>query len=162
MDYRIREIRKEEYGCLEGFLYEAIFVPEGVEPPPRTIVELPELRVYTEGFGTEPCDRGLAAEVQGELAGAVWARIMEDYGHIDDRTPSLAMALYPAYRGKGIGTALLREMLAWLAKDGYGRVSLSVQRTNAAVRLYQAAGFRIWEEKGEELIMVKDLRDLGI
>ncbi len=86
---------------------------------------------------------------------------MEDYGHIDEKTPSLAMSLYPAYRGKGIGTALLREMLALLAKDGYARVSLSVQRANAAVRLYQTAGFCVWEEKEEELIMVKDLKSGG-
>ena len=33
MDYRIREIRKAEYCCLEELLYEAVFVPEGVEPP---------------------------------------------------------------------------------------------------------------------------------
>ena len=30
MDYRIREIRKAEYCCFEEFLYEAVFVPEGV------------------------------------------------------------------------------------------------------------------------------------
>ncbi len=161
MDYRIREIRKAEYCCLEEFLYEAVFVPEGVEPPPKSIITLPELRIYTEGFGQEPHDRGLVAEENGKIVGAVWTRIMEDYGHIDEKTPSLAMSLYPAYRGKGIGTALLREMLALLAKDGYVRVSLSVQRANAAVRLYQTAGFCVWEEKEEELIMVKDLKSGG-
>ena len=161
MDYRIREIRKAEYCCLEELLYEAVFVPEGVEPPPKSIITLPELRIDTEGFGQEPHDRGLVAEENGKIVGAVWTRIMEDYGHIDEKTPSLAMSLYPAYRGKGIGTALLREMLALLAKDGYARVSLSVQRANAAVRLYQTAGFCVWEEKEEELIMVKDLKSGG-
>ncbi len=161
MDYRIRKIRKAEYGCLEDFLYEAIFVPDGVELPPKSVIALPELRVYTEGFGQEPNDRGLVAEENGKIVGAVWTRIMEDYGHIDEKTPSLAMSLYPAYRGKGIGTVLLREMLALLAKDGYARVSLSVQRANDAVRLYRTAGFCVWEEKEEELIMVKDLESGG-
>lgn len=30
MDYRIREIRQEEYAILDEFLYEAIFIPDGV------------------------------------------------------------------------------------------------------------------------------------
>lgn len=158
MDVRIREMKKEDYGCLDVFLYEAIFVPEGMEPPPREILRLPELRVYTEGFGQKRGDRGVIVEAAGETVGAAWARIMRDYGHIDEQTPSLAMSLLPAYRGKGIGTALLRELLALLQADGYGRVSLSVQAGNYAVRLYRKAGFRVWEEKGDELIMVKDLR----
>ena len=34
----IRDIRPEEIPLLEDFLYEAIFVPEGVPAPPRDIV----------------------------------------------------------------------------------------------------------------------------
>ena len=147
MDYKIRAMQEVEYPLLNDFLYEAIFIPKGEVPPPKSILEVPELQVYIAGFGTEEHDRSLVAEADGKIVGAVWVRIMEDYGHIDEKTPSLAMSLYPAYRGKGIGTALLREMLALLAKDGYARVSLSVQRANAAVRLYQTAGFCVWEEK---------------
>lgn len=36
MDITIRELQKEEYPLLDHFLYEAIFIPEGVEPPPKT------------------------------------------------------------------------------------------------------------------------------
>lgn len=32
---QIRELRKGEYHVLNDFLYEAIFVPEGVETPPE-------------------------------------------------------------------------------------------------------------------------------
>ena len=35
----IRKLCTEEAGLLKDFLYEAIFIPEGVEPPPRDIVE---------------------------------------------------------------------------------------------------------------------------
>ena len=35
----LRELRKDETGLLKDFLYEAIFVPEGVEAPDRLIVE---------------------------------------------------------------------------------------------------------------------------
>ena len=46
MNYTIREILKEEYSLLENFLYEAIFVPEKVSPPPKTIINKPELQIY--------------------------------------------------------------------------------------------------------------------
>ncbi len=36
--YVIREIRKGEMTLLKDFLYEAIFIPEGVEPPERDIM----------------------------------------------------------------------------------------------------------------------------
>ena len=46
MNYTIRELREDEYPLLNEFLYEAIFVPEGTEPPPRSIIDAPELQVY--------------------------------------------------------------------------------------------------------------------
>ena len=51
MDYKIREIRKNEYSILFDFLYEAIFIPEGMDKPPKSITEQPELQVYIEDFG---------------------------------------------------------------------------------------------------------------
>ena len=42
MDYIIREIKKAEYDLLNDFLYEAIYIPVGVEPPPKSIINSPE------------------------------------------------------------------------------------------------------------------------
>ena len=58
------------------------------------------------------------------------------------------------YRGKGIGTRLLRQMLDLLGQEGYGQVSLSVQKENHALRLYQRAGFEVVADRGEEVLMV--------
>lgn len=154
MDYQIRPIQPDEYGVLEDFLYEAIFIPEGVEPPPREIIAQPELQVYLEGFGTRRGDHGLVAEVGGRIVGAVWVRIMDDYGHIDDETPSLAISLYPAFRNHGIGTALMQAMLRLLAQEGFPRVSLAVQKANYAVRMYRKVGFETVGENEEEYIML--------
>ena len=118
MDYTIREIAEEEYSIIEDFLYEAIFVPEGMPAPPKSIINRPELRVYIAGFGTKKDDIGLVAEVSGKVVGAVWVRIMNDYGHIDDDTPSFAISLYKEYRGFGIGTALMRKILRVLKIRG--------------------------------------------
>ncbi len=150
----IREIRSEEIPALDDFLYEAIFIPKGVEPPPRSIIEQEDLQVYVRGFGEEPHDHCLVAEVDGKIAGAVWVRIMNDYGHVDNQTPSLAISLYPEYRGQWIGTQLLNQMLDMLRRKGYPQVSLSVQKENYALRMYQKAGFETVEERGEEVLMV--------
>lgn len=154
MDYTIREIQKQEYPLLDNFLYEAIFIPEGVEPPPKNIITSPELQVYVEHFGESRDDWGLMAEADGKIVGAVWVRIMDDYGHIDNETPSLAISLYKEYRGLGIGTAMMKEILTLLKSHGYSRVSLSVQKANYAVKLYLKIGFEIVGENEEEYIMV--------
>lgn len=154
MNYRIREIRSDEYGVLSDFLYEAIFVPDGMPPPPKDIVNKPELQVYIAGFGDGEADMGLLAEADGKIVGAVWARIMNDYGHIDDATPSLAISLYADYRGFGIGTALLRGMLDMLKRRGYRQASLAVQKANYAVSMYKKAGFETVNENEDEYIMI--------
>ena len=80
--YVIRNLRHDEIGLLKDFLYEAIYVPEGVKPPASEILELPELKIYIEEFGTRRGDNCLVADFGGKAAGAVWARIMDDYGHV--------------------------------------------------------------------------------
>lgn len=154
MNYIIREILEKEYSLLEDFLYEAIFVPKGVSDPPKTIIEQPELQVYVTDFGKKKDDIGLVAEVDTKVVGAVWVRIMNDYGHIDDATPSFAISLYKEYRGWGIGTALMQEMLCILKQRGYQQASLAVQKENYAVKLYKKVGFEIVDENEEEYIMV--------
>ena len=157
MDYVIREMWKEEYPLLKDFLYEAVYVPEGAEPPDRVILESPELQVYIRDFGYSRHDHALAAVVDGDIAGVVWARIMDDYGHINDETPSLAISVHNGYRNSGIGTALLKEMLLYMKMKGYPAVSLSVQKANYAVRMYQKAGFCIVKENDEEYVMAAQL-----
>ena len=46
--YIIRHIKPEETILLKDFLYEAIYIPEGIKPPSRDIVFLPELKIYFE------------------------------------------------------------------------------------------------------------------
>ena len=156
MNTIIRKIRPEEHDLLREFLYQAIYLPEGMEPPPRSVVDLPELQVYIADFGTRPGDHGIVAEAAGKVVGAALCRIMADYGHIDNDTPSLAISLLPEYRGLGIGARLLNALLLLLRENGYQRASLSVQKENPALRLYQRAGFRILAEKGTEYLMLWD------
>lgn len=154
MDYKIRLILEGEDRLLKDFLYEAIFIPEGVPAPPKSIINQPELQVYIADFGKKKDDIGLVAEVDNKVVGAVWVRIMNDYGHIDNDTPSFAISLYKDYRGFGIGTNLMKEMLRILKDRGYKQASLAVQKANYAVRMYQKTGFEIVDENEEEYIML--------
>lgn len=157
MDYIIREMKNKEYCLLSDFLYEAIYIPDGATSPPRSVIDCPELQEYILDFGKRKHDRALVAEVQGKVVAAVWVRIMNDYGHIDNDTPSLAMSVYQEYRGKGLGTTLLAQFLRILKINGYAKVSLSVQKSNYAVKMYQDAGFQVVGENQEEYIMLVNL-----
>ena len=158
MEYNVREMQPNEYFLLNDFLYNAIFIPQGVTPPPKNIIKQEELQVYVKDFGKQKDDVALVAEIDGKIIGAVWARIMNDYGHIDNDTPSLAISIYKNYRGYGIGTSLMRNMISLLKYRGYKRVSLAVQKENYAVKMYKRIGFIIVEENSEEYIMVCELK----
>ncbi len=150
----LRRLQETEASILQDFLYEAIFIPEGVDPPPRDIINQPELRLYYDGFGRDKADNAIVAEDDGKVIGAVWTRIMNDYGHVDDDTPSVAISLYKKYRRQGTGTKLMMEMLKLLRMQGYEKASLAVQKANYAVRLYEKVGFEVVDENDEEFIMV--------
>ena len=160
MNYNIRKIREDEYKLLEDFIYEAIFIPDGVEPPPKTIINQPDLQVYIKDFGKEKDDICFVAEADDKVVGAVWVRDMHDYGHIADGVPSFAISLYKQYRNFGIGTQLMITMLDELKKRGYKRTSLAVQKANYAVRMYKKVGFNIIDENDEEYIMVCELNSI--
>ena len=157
MDYIIREINEEEIKLLDRFLYLAIYVHKGEVPPPFGIIYKPELQVYVANLGKEKDDHILIAEADDKIVGAVWVRIMDDYGHIDDETPSLIISVEKEYRGKGIGRRLLSSMLSLLSTCGYKAVSLSCQKENYAVSLYKSLGFEIIKDIDEEYIMRKSL-----
>ena len=149
-----RPLQPSETELLKTFIYEAIFIPEGVEPPPFDIIFRPEIALYYEGFGNGSADNCIVAEVDGKVVGAVWTRIMNDYGHVDDQTPSFAISLLKEFRNQGIGTELMRRMLQLLKTQGYKQASLAVQKANYAVRMYKKVGFEIVDENTEEYIMV--------
>lgn len=158
MDVVIRGLAAQEYPVLRQFLYLSIFVPEGQDPPPESLLDTPEFQVYLAGFGREPNDLAVAADCGGGIVGVAWARVMNDFGHFYDGVPSLAISLLPEYRGRGIGKLLLSGLLDRLRSMGHDRVTLSVQKENhRACKLYQSLGFFPVHENDEEFIMLKNL-----
>ncbi len=158
MNYTIRELREEEHHLLEDFLYEAIFQPDETDLAPKSIIYKPELQIYIEHFGEETGDFCLCAEVDNKVVGAVWVRNINGYGKVDEVTPEFAISLYKDFRGHGIGTELMQEMLKRLKQAGHTKVSLAVQKANYAWNLYKKVGFQIVDENEEEYIMVRSIQ----
>ncbi|MDR3263852.1 MAG: GNAT family N-acetyltransferase [Clostridiales bacterium] len=151
-----------DYECLKEFLYQAIFIPKGIEPPKREIIFEKEIYIYIDGFGKQAGDLGVVAEQNGQTVGAAWTRIIPAYGHIDDRTPELAISLLPEFRGLGIGTRLMKRLFDVLKENGYKQTSLSVQKNNPATRFYERLGYELVTESldranGEDYLMIKKL-----
>lgn len=100
-------------------MYDAIYIPEGMEALSREVIRQPELAVYIEDFG-KPDDWCLVAESGGVLLGAVWCRVLSGekrgYGNISEHTPELAVSIKKEFRHQGIGKQLMREMLDLLRK----------------------------------------------
>lgn len=161
MDYVIRHMAQDEWPLLERFLYEAVYVPEGFEGEiPRSVVfDDPKCRAAFEGFGTREDDIALVAVVDDQVVGACWTRTTDEYGHIDDDTPSFSLSVLEPYRGRGIGGAMMCQLLDELQDAGYARVSLSVQKENPALHLYERLGFRIIGDGADqsEWLMVRRL-----
>ena len=147
---RVREMNESDYPCLNEFVYQAIFIPDGEPLPPRDIIFRPEISIYFENFGKQAGDLGVVAEQNGQVVGAAWTRIIAAYGHIDNETPELAIAILPEFRGCGIGTKLMKKLFAVLRENGYTQTSLSVQKNNPAVRFYEWLGYRTVENRPDE------------
>ena len=147
-----RPMDVSEYPLLADFLYEAIFLPPGVMPPPREVIELPELQPYIADFGKDG-DFCLCAVQGTQVIGAAWCRYLEGYGSVEDM-PELAVSLLPSFRGKGIGTVLLEKFLESIKQRNLPGISLSVQKENPAHRLYERLGFEIVREQADTWVMV--------
>jgi ribosomal protein S18 acetylase RimI-like enzyme len=157
----IRPIEVYDYPVLEEFLYQAIFLPYGIEPLPRETIFNPDIFIYIKDFGSKD-DYGVLAEQDAKIIGMAWVRIIPPYGHLDDATPELAISVLPEEREKGIGTKMMTSLFEKLRTRGYAKTSLSVQKNNPAVRFYERLGYRIKGEnldgvKREDYLMIKEL-----
>ncbi|MFD6889714.1 GNAT family N-acetyltransferase [Streptomyces sp. NPDC059957] len=88
-------------------------------------------------------------EVGGALAGCVALRPAEDAHWLEH------FYLAPHLQGRGIGAAVLRELLEQCDRDGT-RVRLNVLQGSAARRLYERHGFGLEAEDPVDVFMVRE------
>lgn len=156
----IREIKKEELYILEDMLYEAIYQDGKSELLPKSIIKIPEISIYIDNFGQKD-DHCFVADLNGQIIGAVWIRILDKqpkgYGYIDSETPELAISLFKEYRNQGLGVTLMKKMIEYLKAKNYKQTSLSVDKNNFAVKMYKKLGFDIILENDQDFLMLLKL-----
>ena len=89
--------------------------------------------------------------VDGEAAGRLYVHRGPSEIRIVD------IALLPEHRGSGVGTSLLRDLLAEADASGKS-VTIHVERMNLALRLYERLGFAVAEDKGVYLFLERPPR----
>lgn len=147
LNYSIRPLANEDESFLWEMLYQAAHMAEEGETSVQAVRNHPNLAKYVKGW-RRGGDMGFVAIKLNcnQPIGAAWLRLWtgkdKGYGYVDDRTPELAIAVLPEYRGKGVGTQLLTRLLV-AARATYSSVSLSTRATNRAIHLYKQLGFRV-------------------
>ena len=126
---------------LWDMLYESIHVRDGDAPPPRSILDEPDIAHYLDGFGRERDDAQVAVDEVGARIGAAWCRTTTaahpGYGFVAEDIPELGTAVVTAWRGRGVGSRLIEELA-----HRNPTLSLSVDNDNEnARRLYSRLGF---------------------
>ena len=117
--YRVREVSWDEAGSRLSAIRRGVFVEE------QGVAEA------LEWDGLDPaCRHVMAQSASGEAIGT--GRLLPD-GHIG------RMAVLPAWRRRGVGSALLTELVAMARSRGDGQVVLHAQAY--VIDFYRRAGF---------------------
>jgi GNAT superfamily N-acetyltransferase len=157
LELHFRPLGPDDQDLLLEYLVLAVFIPPGQPPLPAEALLDPSLSRYVDGWG-RPHDDGILASDGVLDVGAAWLRLWETgergFGFVDERTPELSVAVRPPYRGRGIGTALIRRLLVG-ADARFPAVSLSVSEANPAIRLYLRLGFRPVTSNNGALTMMR-------
>ncbi|MEV6323881.1 GNAT family N-acetyltransferase [Nocardia sp. NPDC051787] len=139
----LRPATRDDESFLWEMLYEASHAAEQGLTSPDALRTLPDLSRYVDGWGAQD-DLGVVGATATHPEGAAWIRLFTSenpgYGYVDDTTPELAIAVSPAARGTGLGTALLTRLITDI-QSRYPAISLSVRAENPARRLYARLGF---------------------
>lgn len=116
------------FDVLVAVAEERIYI--GTEPP----VDKPRRLRRWRDVLDDPRETMFVAVAGDEIVGTAsieWAGVSD-----------IGMALLPAWRGKGVGSALLEAMISWAEEHGSHKMELRVWPHNeAAIALYEKFGF---------------------
>ena len=108
------------------------------------VMARPDLAITIPDFSRRGDLARIAEDTETSL-GAAWCRRFthaeHSWGFLDEATPELGIAVVDSYRGRGLGNALLMELIEAARIDGWGSLSLCTDRTRGHERFYARAGF---------------------
>ena len=146
MNITIRDASPGDKPFLQAMLYEAAFWRPGqTRPPLDSALADPELAKLLAGWGADGDVGVIAMNAEREAIGAAWYRFWTDdhhsYGYVNAATPEIAIGVVQERRGRGVGRKLLDALIERARAAKVWNLSLSVERDNPALRLYEQVGF---------------------
>ena len=115
---------------------------------------------YVANWG-RPGDAAVIAIEDHRRVGAAWYRLFTPdepgFAFLDEGTPEVSIAVVPAMRGRGIGSQLLDGLLVRARSEGFTALSLSVERDNPSLKLYEKYGFHPVREEDNTVVMRAEL-----
>ncbi len=140
----------------------AMWRPGAPRPPLEEVLGEPRFARYVSAWGRSGDAAVIAEDDRGAPVGAAWYRLFTasepGFGFVDDTTPEISIAVRGDARERGVGTSLLRALADRARSDGFDALSLSVEKDNPAVRLYERAGFSVVESDVNTFTMCLNLR----
>jgi RimJ/RimL family protein N-acetyltransferase len=134
-EFALRPLRRDDLEALYDLLEEIAAERRWflAEPPvPRDRWREQTLRSFDDPY----CLFLAAVDADDHIIGELSA-----FGR-KDRPADLGMSVAKAWRGRGVGTALMRECIEWAKRRGVHKLTLQVWPHNqAALRLYEKFGF---------------------
>ena len=158
--FSIRPARAED----AGFLAEVLAIAADWRPAaqPRSIEVIlaePGLAHYVQGWPRDG-DFGVVAEAPSPV-GATWWRFFDPddpgFGFVADTTPEITVGVIQGARRRGVGRAMLDALIAEAERRGLPSLCLSVEPDNYAMRLYERVGFRVVDDTGGAVTMLRVL-----
>lgn len=143
-DVIIRALRPDE----QSLLARATLGAFNWNGPRFTLEQIARTPAYAHYFTSWPRsgDFGLVAENEGGVAMATtWWRHFSATapgdGFVDEAIPELCIWVSDDFRGRGLGTRLLAELIGQARSRDLPGLSLSVEEGNPARALYERLGF---------------------
>jgi GNAT superfamily N-acetyltransferase len=160
--FQVRAATQSDGAFLADMVVEAANWRPGAARPRHEVLTSPEHSRYVAGW-MRPGDAGfVAVDAQGEPIGAAWHRLhprsAPGLGYVATGVPELIIGVRPIWRAHGVGRSLLQRLTDHARDQGFGRISLSVERGNFATTLYRSEGFAVTQSGIGRDTMVKRLR----
>jgi GNAT superfamily N-acetyltransferase len=110
----------------------------------KTLTDFPALAMYEKYYGLNGSDLGLYALGGHDIYGAAWIRLLREFDNseafIDENTPVLNIAVKPKFRGQGVGSLMLEQLIAE-AGALYEKMSVALPENSRAVAFFERFGF---------------------
>jgi GNAT superfamily N-acetyltransferase len=156
-DYVIRPLTAADEPLLWDMLHQGVQAIEG-DAAPVEIVQRPEFARHVTGWGRHG-DTGFVAHdiEEGKPLGAAWFRQLPTQHDAPGKelTAELAFAVRRGHRRRGIGAALLTQLVK--ANPQHSHILISAPASNPAVRLYERFGFGVVQATDSSVTMRRDV-----